>query len=100
MRAMILAAGRGERMRPLTDELPKPLLKVGGRPLIEYHLERFAAAGIREVVVNLAWKGALIRAALGNGEQFGLRILYSDEGELALETGGGLFKALPLLGAA
>jgi MurNAc alpha-1-phosphate uridylyltransferase len=100
MRAMILAAGRGERMRPLTDEVPKPLLKVAGRPLIEYHVERLAAAGIREVVVNLAWKGALIRAALGNGERFGLRILYSDEGEQALETGGGVFKALPLLGAA
>jgi N-acetyl-alpha-D-muramate 1-phosphate uridylyltransferase len=100
MRAMILAAGRGERMRPLTDEVPKPLLKVGGKPLIEYHIENFAAAGIREVVVNLAWKGALIRAALGNGERFGLRILYSDEGDAALETGGGVFKALPLLGTA
>jgi len=100
MRAMILAAGRGERMRPLTDEVPKPLLEVAGKPLIEYHLENFAAAGIHEVIVNLAWKGALIRAALGNGERFGLRILYSDEGDEALETGGGIFKALSLLGPA
>jgi MurNAc alpha-1-phosphate uridylyltransferase len=98
MRAMILAAGRGERMRPLTDALPKPLLKVGGKPLIQYHVEALAAAGTREIVVNLAWKGAMIRDSLGDGAAFGIRILYSDEGEAALETGGGVFKALPMLG--
>jgi MurNAc alpha-1-phosphate uridylyltransferase len=98
MRAMILAAGRGERMRPLTDTLPKPLLKAGGKPLIQYHVEALAAAGVREIVVNLAWKGALIRDSLGDGAAFGIRILYSDEGEAALETGGGIFKALPMLG--
>ena len=99
MRAMILAAGRGERMRPLTDETPKPLLKVGGKSLIQHHLEALAAAGVREVVINLAWKGEIIREALGEGAAFGVRIEYSDEGDAALETGGGVFKALPLLGA-
>jgi len=95
---MILAAGRGERMRPLTDTLPKPLLEVGGKPLIEYHIENLAAAGVRDVVVNLAWQGAKLREVLGNGARFGVRIHYSDEGEQALETGGGICKALPLLG--
>jgi MurNAc alpha-1-phosphate uridylyltransferase len=99
MRAMILAAGRGERMRPLTDETPKPLLTVGGKPLIAYHLERLAAAGVAEVVINIAWRGAQIRAALGDGGRFGLRIVYSDEGATALETGGGIFRALPWLGS-
>ncbi len=99
MRAMILAAGRGERMRPLTDETPKPLLKVGGKSLIQRHIEALAAAGVREVVINLAWKGEIIREALGEGAAFGVRIEYSDEGDAALETGGGVFKALPLLGA-
>jgi MurNAc alpha-1-phosphate uridylyltransferase len=98
MRAMILAAGRGERMRPLTDTLPKPLLEVGGKPLIQYHLEALARAGIKDVVVNLAWQGELIRRALGDGERFGLRICYSEEPEGALETGGGILAALPLLG--
>lgn len=98
MRAMILAAGRGERMRPLTDACPKPLLVAGGRPLIEYHLENLAAAGIDEVVINLAWKGAMIRQALGDGARFGVRIQYSDEGDEALETGGGIHKALEMLG--
>jgi MurNAc alpha-1-phosphate uridylyltransferase len=97
---MILAAGRGERMRPLTDALPKPLLPVAGKPLIEYHIEALAAAGMREIVINLAWKGAMIRAALGDGARFGVRIQYSDEGDAALETGGGVFNALPLLGTA
>jgi len=96
-KAMILAAGRGERMRPLTDHLPKPLLEVGGRPLIVWHLEALAAAGIAEVVVNLAWLGDKLRAALGTGERFGLRIVYSDEGAAALETAGGIVKALPWL---
>lgn len=100
MKAMILAAGRGERMRPLTDALPKPLLVVRGKPLIVYHLEALARAGVREVVINLAWLGAKIRDALGAGERWGLRIAYSDEGEVAFETGGGIFRALPLLGDA
>jgi len=98
MKAMILAAGRGERMRPLTDHTPKPLLKAGGKALIEYHLEALAAAGFNEVVINLADLGDQIQAKLGDGGRFGLNIRYSDEGERALETGGGIFKALPLLG--
>jgi len=98
MRAMILAAGRGERMRPLTDTRPKPLLEVGGKPLIQYHLEALARAGIKDVVINLAWHGELIRGALGDGERFGLRICYSEEPGGALETGGGILAALPLLG--
>lgn len=98
MKAMILAAGRGERMRPLTDDLPKPLLSVGGRPLIEWHLLALARAGLREVVINHAWLGAKIVAALGDGARFGVSIRYSDEGGTALETGGGIFKALPWLG--
>jgi len=100
MKAMILAAGRGERMRPLTDALPKPLLVVRGKPLIVHHLEALSRAGVREVVINLAWLGAKIRDALGEGEHWGLRITYSDEGEVAFETGGGIFRALPLLGDA
>lgn len=96
--AMILAAGRGERMRPLTDRLPKPLLEVRGKPLIEYHLERLAEAGIREVVINLAWLGSMIRERLGEGSRFGVRIRYSEESPRALETAGGIFRALPLLG--
>ncbi|NLG76248.1 MAG: nucleotidyltransferase family protein [Xanthomonadaceae bacterium] len=98
MRAMILAAGRGERMRPLTDTLPKPLLRVGGKPLIQYHIEALAAAGIREIVINLAWKGALLRDALGDGTRFDVALQYADEGSEALETGGGILNALPLLG--
>ena len=98
MRAMILAAGRGERMRPLTDTMPKPLLPVGGKPLIQHHIERLAAAGVREIVINLAWQGAMLRAALGDGARLGVRIAYSDEGDKALETGGGIYHALPLLG--
>lgn len=97
MRAMILAAGRGERMRPLTDRTPKPLLTLGGKPMIQYHIEALAAAGMRDIVVNLAWLGSSIRGALGDGTRFGVRIRYSDEGEAALETGGGIFNALPLL---
>ncbi len=97
MRAMILAAGRGERMRPLTDRLPKPMLSVGGQPLIVWHLRRLAAAGIRDVVINHAWLGHEIVAALGDGGALGLRIRYSAE-ETALETAGGIAQALPLLG--
>lgn len=98
MKAMILAAGRGERMRPLTDHCPKPLLKVGGRPLIEYHLLRLAEAGLSDVVINLAYLGGQIEACLGDGGRYGLRIHYSREGERGLETGGGIAHALPLLG--
>jgi len=97
--AMILAAGRGERMRPLTDHTPKPLLQVAGKSLIVWHIERLAAAGIRELVVNHAHLGHLIEQALGDGDRWGVRIRYSAEGEgKALETGGGIYKALPLLG--
>ncbi|NIR60422.1 MAG: nucleotidyltransferase family protein [Gammaproteobacteria bacterium] len=95
---MILAAGRGERMRPLTDATPKPLLAVGGRALIDYHLEALARAGIHEVVINLAWLGDRIRAHVGDGSAFGLSVAYSDEGDTALETAGGIVNALPLLG--
>lgn len=98
VKAMLLAAGRGERMRPLTDRCPKPLLDVGGKPLIVWHLEALASAGIRDVVINLSWLGSLIRDALGDGARFGVRIAYSDEGEPPLETGGGIRRALPLLG--
>ncbi|MCB5186325.1 nucleotidyltransferase family protein [Methylobacillus gramineus] len=99
MKAMILAAGRGERMRPLTDHTPKPLLEVGGKPLIVWHLERLAAAGFKEVVINHAHLGSQIEAALGNGSCWGLSIRYSPEQE-ALETAGGIANALPLLGDA
>jgi N-acetyl-alpha-D-muramate 1-phosphate uridylyltransferase len=97
MKAMILAAGKGERMRPLTLHTPKPLVPVAGQPLIEYHLRALAAAGFTEVVINHAWLGQQIEDHLGDGSRFGLRIRYSAEGE-PLETGGGIFKALPLLG--
>ncbi len=100
MKAIILAAGRGERMRPLTDRTPKPLLPLRGKPLIEWHLEALARGGVREVVVNTAWLEEQIVAALGDGGRFGLAIRYSLEGRDhgdALETAGGLKKALPLL---
>ena len=100
LRAMLLAAGRGERMRPLTDSVPKPLLEIRGKPLIVYQLEKLSRLGVRDVVINLAWLGDRIRLALGDGAQWNLRIQYSEEGSSALETGGGIFKALPLLGAA
>jgi len=98
MKAMLLAAGRGERMRPLTDSTPKPLLPVAGRPLIAWHLSRLAACGIRDVVINLSWLGEQIAAALGDGTAHGVRIHYSREPWPALETGGGIRQALPLLG--
>lgn len=98
MKAMLLAAGLGARMRPLTDHTPKPLLPVGGRPLIEHHLLRLAEAGYTEIVINLAHLGEQIAAYLGDGERFGVSIAYSRE-EQPLETGGGIFRALPLLGA-
>lgn len=98
MRAMILAAGRGERMRPLTDHTPKPLLPAGGKPLIVWHIERLAAAGIRDIVINHAWLGEQLPATLGDGSAFGVHIAYSAEPS-ALETAGGIAQALPLLGA-
>ncbi len=98
MKAMIFAAGRGQRMRPLTDTVPKPLLEVGGKPLIVWHLERLAAAGVREVVINTAHLAGQFPAALGDGRHWGLHIRYSEEGARALETGGGTLHALPLLG--
>lgn len=98
MRAMILAAGRGERLRPLTDEVPKPLIEVGGTPLIEHHLLSLANAGFREIVVNLSHLGDQIEARLGDGRRFGLDIAYSREPKGALETGGGIVQALEHLG--
>ncbi|NIM69000.1 MAG: NTP transferase domain-containing protein [Xanthomonadales bacterium] len=100
MRAMILAAGRGERLRPLTDRIPKPLVEIAGRPLIVEHVERLAAAGFRYLVVNLAHLGSMIREVLGDGRHWGVEIHYSEEPEGALETGGGILQALPMLGTA
>ena len=98
MKALILAAGLGERMRPLTDATPKPLLAVGGKPLIAWHLEKLAAIGVRDVVVNTSWLADQFPHALGDGSQWGLRIAYSSEGAIPLETGGGMHHALQLLG--
>ncbi len=98
VKAMILAAGRGERMRPLTDQTPKPLLPVAGRPLIVHHLEALRAAGIVEVVVNTGHLGEQLPAMLGDGQRWEMRIAWSPEPPEALETGGGIFQALPLLG--
>jgi MurNAc alpha-1-phosphate uridylyltransferase len=99
MKAMILAAGRGERMRPLTDRTPKPLLPVAGKPLIVWHLERLARAGFRQIVINHAHLGDQIEALLGDGTAWGLAIRYSEEPAGALETAGGIANALPLLGS-
>lgn len=98
MKVMILAAGRGERMRPLTDTTPKPLLMAGNKRLIEYHLTNLANAGFKEVVINVAWLGQQIIDTIGSGEKYNLNIIYSNEGDQALETGGGIFNALALLG--
>jgi MurNAc alpha-1-phosphate uridylyltransferase len=100
MKALLLAAGRGERMRPLTDVTPKPLLEAGGKPLLVWHLERLAALGVREAVINTSWLAEQFPRALGDGTRFGLRLSYSYEGATPLETGGGMLAALPLLGAA
>lgn len=97
---MILAAGRGERMRPLTDTVPKPLLVARGRPLIEHHFAALLRAGITEVVVNLGWLGERLREHVGDGRRFGLSVAWSEEGYPPLETGGGIERALPLLGPA
>lgn len=99
MRAMILAAGLGTRMKPLTNDMPKPMLEVGNKPLIVWHIETLKKAGITDIVINLAWKGARIRDYLGNGQHLNVNIAYSDEEqEGPLETAGGIYKALPLLG--
>jgi MurNAc alpha-1-phosphate uridylyltransferase len=100
MKAMILAAGRGERMGPLTEVQPKPLLAIGGAALIEHHVARLKACGVDEIVINLSYRGAQIRDYLGDGRRFGAAIAYSEEGEPPLETAGGIVHALPLLGAA
>lgn len=97
MKAMILAAGMGNRMRPLTLHTPKPLLEVGGKPLIVWHIEKLQKIGVQEIVINTAWLGEKLAEALGDGSQFGVKILWSYEGE-GLETAGGIIKALPLLG--
>lgn len=99
MKAMILAAGRGERMRPLSDEIPKPLLKVKGKALIVYHIEKLASLGFKEIIINIAHLGYKIPEALGDGSAWGIKIIYSDEQkDGALESAGGIVKALPLLG--
>jgi MurNAc alpha-1-phosphate uridylyltransferase len=100
MKAMILAAGRGERLRPLTDTRPKSIVDVGGKTLLERHLEHIQAAGIKTVVINLGWLGEQIADRIGNGKELGLDVIYSLEGDNILETGGGIFKALPRLGTA
>lgn len=98
MKAFVLAAGRGERLRPLTDTMPKPLIKAGAYSLIEYHLRNLQRAGISEVVINISWLGEQIKKTLGDGSLYHLNIDYSDEGNEALETAGGIIKALPLVG--
>ena len=99
MKAMILAAGLGNRMRPLTDHKPKPLLEIDGKPLIVYHIEKLSAAGFTEIIINIAHLGYMIPEALGDGTEWGIKITYSDEQEEgALESAGGIVKALPLLG--
>jgi MurNAc alpha-1-phosphate uridylyltransferase len=98
MRAMILAAGRGERLRPLTDSLPKPLVEIGGKTLVDHHLDALVQAGFREIVINQGHLGDLLRERVGDGSSRGVHIHWSNEQPEALETGGGLFKALPLLG--
>jgi MurNAc alpha-1-phosphate uridylyltransferase len=97
VQCLILAAGRGERMRPLTDRIPKPLLPVAGKPLIQYHIENLARAGLRDLVINHARLGEQIETALGDGNRYGVRIRYSAEGDAPLETGGGIVKAMALL---
>ncbi len=98
MKAMILAAGRGERLRPLTDTVPKPLIKIAGKSLIEYHLQNLARAGFKEIIINTAWLAEKIHAELGDGSNYGVSIQYSNETD-ALETAGGIINALPLLGS-
>ncbi len=99
-RAMVLAAGRGERLKPLTDTIPKPLIAVGGEPLVSHHLRALQSAGIRDVVMNVSWLAEQVRQSLGDGTPWGVRIRYSPEPWPPLETGGGILRALPLLGPA
>jgi N-acetyl-alpha-D-muramate 1-phosphate uridylyltransferase len=99
MKAMLLAAGLGTRLRPLTETCPKPLLPLAGKAMIEYHIEALVSAGVSDLVVNVSWLGAQIEQQLGDGERFGARIAYSREPEGPLETGGGIRRALPLLGS-
>lgn len=98
MKAMLLAAGRGERLRPITETCPKPLVEVKGKPLIVYHLEALARLGVDGVVINLGWLGETIAERIGSGAEWGLDVAYSPEGDNILETGGGIQRALPLLG--
>ena len=98
MKAMILAAGRGKRMMPLTAELPKPMLCVAGKPLIEHHIMRLKAAGITQIIINLAWQGDKIKTYFADGRAWGVTITYSQEVTGGLETAGGIIQALPLLG--
>lgn len=100
MKALVLSAGLGERMRPLTDTTPKPLLEAGGKPLIVWHLEKLSACGVRDVVVNISWLAEKFPEALGDGSRWGMRLHYAYEGHTPLETGGGMWNALPLLGDA
>lgn len=100
MKALVFSAGKGERMRPLTLHTPKPLLLAGGKPLIVWHLERLAAAGFKDVVINTSWLGAQFAPTLGDGSRWGLRLHFIDEGVVPLETGGGILNALPVLGDA
>ncbi len=99
MIAMILAAGRGERLRPVTDSVPKSLLEIGGQALLERHLRSLAEGGVETVVINLGWLGEQITERIGSGEEYGLNVVYSQEGDNILETGGGIHRALPVLGA-
>jgi MurNAc alpha-1-phosphate uridylyltransferase len=100
MKAMILAAGRGDRMKPLTDHIPKPLLTVNGKPLIQHAIENLVKAGFKDIVINVAYLSTQILSTVGDGQQWGAKIVYSDEGKTGLETAGGIIKALPLLGDA
>ncbi|MGI9248580.1 MAG: N-acetylmuramate alpha-1-phosphate uridylyltransferase MurU [Woeseiaceae bacterium] len=99
MIAMILAAGRGERLRPLTDEIPKSLVEIRGQTLLERHLENIRGAGVKTVVINLGWLGEQIIERVGSGRGYGMEVIYSPEGDNILETGGGIHKALPMLGS-
>lgn len=98
MKCMLLAAGLGERLRPLTNDTPKPLIQIAGKPLIAHHLEKLKHAGIAEIIINISYQGKKIKKYLGNGQNFGVDISYSDEGDTPLETAGGIIHALPLLG--
>ena len=99
MKCMLLAAGLGERLRPITDKIPKPLLEIAGKPLIDYHLENLKSAGFNEIVINISYLGEMIESHLGDGSRFNVTIHYSHEGESPLETAGGIIQALPMLNA-